>query len=345
MQPLPKRRTMAYTDIDFRYWINGRKQSLPTWGKFYLELGAAVAWENNAGRSLVTALAAPTRAYAAVLIAAGAVIAKAKTADSNLQLSSEDHFKMLSNLPNGTSVILRTGEKADKGKLVGTEGQGNDGTMMIGVQTQNKKGGSLKTWLPPESSLRIQVSPKTWTRLPASAAKARGVDINRSTFISRVFQGEDLWNFFTRSTLDCVILGTAGRLVREATETKLSVGSRGREQSAGSVGDILRIRRLHSEGEAFRSDVIPVNSKHNAKLSGEVVPHLVIFDGAVGFLKWRDDWSHCNWIIVLDRTEPRFEEAVQVVNEEYLSRIRDEKLGLSEPTPPSVDLVAFTVAR
>ena len=337
---------MVHADIDFRYWTNGRKLPLPSWSKFYLQLGAAVAQADNAQRTLVTALAVPTRSYAAILAAAGAIISKAKTADAKRQDSPAAHFEMLSSLPAGTAVILRKSEKAVKGILVGTKDVKNDGTAMIGVQTQSEKGGSLTEWMPVESSPKVQVSSTTWTRLPANLEKSGDVNTSRSEFIAQVFQGADLWTFVTKTTLDCVILGSVGSLVQEATETKLSVGSRGQEASAGTLRDILRIRRLHSHNEeAFRSDILPVNLRNHPMLSEELSPHLVIFDGAVGFLKWRHKWSPCNWVVILDRTEARFREAVQIVNEEYLSRISDVELRLPEPPPLSVELAAFTVGR
>ena len=337
---------MKHADIDFRYWTNGRKLPLPAWSKFYLQLGAAVAQADNAQRTLVTALAVPTRSYAAVLAAAGAVIFKAKTADANRQDSPAAHFEMLSSLPAGTAVTLRKGEKVVKGIFVGTKDTKNDGTAMIGVQTQSRKGGSLTEWLPVGSSPKVQVSSTAWTRLPANSEKAGDVNTSRSEFIAQVFQGADLWNFVTKSTLDCIILGSVGPLVQEATATNLSVGSRGQEASAGTLRDILRIRKLNGKKEeAFRSDIFPVNVRDHAMPSEEISPHLVIFDGSVGFLKWRHKWSHCNWVVILERTEPRFTEAVQIVNEEYLSRISDGELRLPQPPPLSVELVAFTVAR
>ena len=343
---------MVQTDIEFRYWTNGQKLPLPEWGKFYLQLGAAVAQMKNVQECHVTALAVPTRSYAAVLVAGGMIISRGKTTDSETQTSPSDHFKMLGSLPSGTSVILRRGEKAVKGLLVGMKdirvGMGNtnkEGIPMIGVQTQSGKGGSHTEWLPVGSSLKIQISSKVWTRLPANLEKTKDASTSRSDFVSRVFQDADLWNFLTTSTLNCVILGNVGPLVQEATLTKLSVGSRGREASAGTLRDILRIRRLYNNNEAFRSDIFPVNAKSNVMSSEEMVPHLVIFDGSVGFLKWRHNWAHCNWVVILDRTEPRFTEAVQVVNEEYLSRISEGKLKLSDPPPRSVELVTFTSAR
>ena len=222
---------MTQGDVDFRYWSNGRKLPLPGWGEFYLQLGAAVAQEDNPQQSLVTALAVPTRPYAAVLVAAGAIMFKARTTKAKDQFSPAAHFETLSSLPIGTAVILRKGEKGVKGIFVGTRDFKNDGTVMIGVQTQSGKGGSLTEWLPMESSLKVQVSPTAWTRLPANLENAVDVNTSKSEFIGQVFQGADLWNFVTKSTLDCVILGNVGTLVQEATATKLSVGSRGREAS------------------------------------------------------------------------------------------------------------------
>ena len=336
---------MVHADIDFRYWNNGQKHPLPSWGIFYLQLGAAVAQEDNAQRGLVTALAVPTRSYAAVLVAAGAVISKAKTTDTKGQVSPAAHFEMLSSLPDGTGVVLRKGDKAVKGIFVGTKDVKNDGTAMVGVQTQSGKGGSLTEWLPEESSLKVQVSSRTWTRLPANLEKAGDVNTSRSEFIAQVFQGADLWNFVTKSRLECVILGSVGPLVQEATATTVSVGSRGTEAAAGTFGDILRVRRLRGEHEAFRSDILPVNVRDQAMPPKEIQPRLVIFDGTVGFLKWRHNWPHCNWVVILDQTEPRFTEAVQIVNEEYLSRISDGELRLPQPPPLSVELVSFTVAK
>ena len=293
----------------------------------------------------MTALAVPTRNYAAVLVAAGAVIAKVKASDTRRRVSSAAHFEMLSSLPAGTSVLLRKGRKEVKGILVGTKDMNINGTLMIGVQIQNRKGGSLTEWLPPKSSPKVQVSPRAWTQLPADAAKSAGANTSNSKFIRQIFEGMELWDLVTNSSLDCVMLGNVRSLEREARETKLSVGSHGWESSAGSLQDILRVRRLSTTNKAYRSDILSASPRGNAMKSEKMVPQLVIFDGAVGFLKWRDNWSHCNWVVILDRTESRFEEAVQIIDEEHSSRISDAKLKLSAAPPDSVEVVSFTVVR
>ena len=345
IQQVTKTNNDAHIGIEFQYWADDRSLPLPSWGKFFMQLGAAVAEENNPQRSLVTALAVPTRSYAAVLVAAGAIMSMAKAIDRKSHALPRAHFKMLSSLPAGTSVILKKGGKKVKGTLVGVKDVMNDGTEMIGIQIQNKKGGLLTDWLPPKSSHKVQLSSKDWNQLPADVGKSVGVKTSKSEFIARIFEGPDLWNFITHSILDCVILGNVGTLEQEATTTRLSIGAQRRNAAVGTIQDILRLRRLSGTNEAFRSDIFPVNPRNNAMKSEEMTPHVVIFDGAAGFLKWRDKWSHCNWVIVLDRTEPRFAEAVQVVNAEYLNRISEEKLRLPDAPPVSVELISFTVGR
>ena len=310
-----------------------------------MHLGAEAVQDNNDQQRLVIALAVPTRSYAAVLLAVGAIVSNAKTINAAGQVSPESHFEMLCGLPTETSVILREEGKPVKGIFVGTRDFKNDGNLRIGVQIQNSKGGALTTWLSRETSQKVQVSSMPWSRLPKDADNAREVDTSSSEFTSEIFQGIDLWNFVTESSLDCVILGNVGTLEKEATTTKLSIGSRGTEASAGSLQDILRICRLFRNNEAFRSQILSVNSNEHAKLSEGMLPRMVIFDGAVGFLKWRHYWSQSNWVVILDRTETRFLEAVQSVNEEFLSRIDERELNLSNPTPQSVELKAFTVTR
>ena len=345
MKGFPKRLTMVPVNIDFQYLTEGRKLPLPSWVKFYLQLGAVVAQENSVELNGVTALAVPTRPYAAVLVAAGVVVSKATKIGTKRQDSPTSHFEMLASLPRGTSVTVRKGAKLVKGVLVGASDLHSDGKVRIGIRIQSGKGGALTEWLPPDSSPNVQVSTKNWSRLPTDADKAKHVDASVSEFISQVFQGADLGNFVTESTLDCVIVGNLGQLVQEALALKLSVGLQGTEESGGTLRDLLRIRRLCGKSEAFRSDIFPVRTRKNVTLTDGMEPDLVIFDGAYGFLKWRYEWPRCNWVVILDRTDPHFTEAVQLVNEDYLSRISDEKLSVADPPPQSVELVTFTLAK
>ena len=336
---------MVQIDVDFRYWSNGQQLPLPDWGNYYLGLGAAIAQVDRSNRRLVAALAVPTRSQAAVLTAAGVVISGVKAIAERHQDPTSDHFNMLCSLHVGTPVIFRTGTRTDKGVIAGTRLEQGDGKARVGVQTQSRKGGGLTTWIPSQEADRVQVSFIPWGGLPVNPDKARDSGTSRSDFVAQVFQGEGLLNFATKSVLDCAILGSVGLLVREARDIKLSVGALREVTSAGTLHDLLRVRRLLTKGEPFRTEFFPVSKAENSKLSDGNTPHVVVFDGALGFLKWRHYWAHSKWLAILDRTEPRFEEAVQVINEEYLHRIDVEDFGIAGATPAAVDVVSFTVAK
>ena len=342
---------MTQVELDFRYWNNGHKTPLPDWAKYYLDLGATVSLKRDANRRLVTAMAVPTRSHAAILVATGVIISRVKSDTSSRRHTPEEQFEMLSGLPGGTSVILHKGDNTVRGILVGTKVDPSDGIARIGIQrtrgrqtTRGNGEGPLTEWLPPTASLQVEVSSEDWTRLPSNVAGRADAATSRSEFVSRVFQGLDLWNLVTQSSLDCVVLGGVGLLVQEATATKLSVGSRGTAATAGALGDILRVRRLSSENEAFRSDFFPVNSNEHVWRTERLPPGVVIFDGASGFIKWRHKWQQSDWVIILDRTETHFIDAVQLVNDIYLSRTG--KSGeILENRPLPVESVSFTVDR
>jgi hypothetical protein len=86
----------------------GRKK-LPAWGGDLLRLGAAAAVASADDQRLVAALAVPTRAYAATLVALGAVAAHAPrsfnpTRPTDEQL--EHHFQHLCTLRPGATVTV-----------------------------------------------------------------------------------------------------------------------------------------------------------------------------------------------------------------------------------------------
>ncbi len=69
---------------------------------------------------------------------------------------------------------------------------------------------------------------------------------------------------------------------------------------------------------------------------------MTIFDGAVSFLKWRDYWRKSNWIVLLDKTESRFQEAVDLLNQEYIEKRIGESLNENMfSLPEGIEIIAF----
>jgi hypothetical protein len=85
----------------------------------------------------------------------------------------------------------------------------------------------------------------------------------------------------------------------------------------------LKIHRFHKD--SYNSEILPIRQAKPEFLNS-ITPHTVIFDGANTFLKSREYWLKSHNIVLLDRTEPHFQEAVDVINQNYYSRFDDVSL-------------------
>lgn len=56
----------------------------------------------------------------------------------------------------------------------------------------------------------------------------------------------------------------------------------------------------------------------------------VVFDGAAGFLKWGQLWHGRHQVIVLDRTDPYFDDAINAIN----GRFAQDRIGGAVALPP-----------
>src|SRR5262249_16773194 len=105
--------------------------------------------------------------------------------------------------------------------------------------------------------------------------------------------------------------------------------------------DLLQVHRFLNGSEPFRSEICRVNGQAPVFPNNGVIPSSVIFDGATGFIRWRDHLRDSNWIVILDKTDVRFHEAEKIMNQAYLSRIDDKGL-VNLPSPPAgVEVMSF----
>lgn len=99
----------------------------------------------------------------------------------------------------------------------------------------------------------------------------------------------------------------------------------------------LKIHRFHKD--SYNSEILPIR-RAKPEFLNSITPHTVIFDGANAFLKSRDYWLKSHNIVLLDRTEPHFQEAVDVINQNYYSRFDD--VSVKGITPPfGVEHIAY----
>ena len=318
----------------------GEGVPLPDWGNFFIELGRRVAESETDKNRLVVALAIPTRAYAAALTAFGVVLTRATLSSDQIDNTNE-YFERLCNLPQGTPVTF-----FNKGRKLKAFYEGVDkisGKRRLRVRVESCKTGGLTHLIPLEESRNIEIRNTPILNLPK---KQKGRKIAAySKFIEDVLGDEISSTYVEKSQLDCVIIGKRNLLETEITQ--INFASTPSFKKSGVLQDVLRVRNFFStDNQACRSEVFSVTSKKNPRLPDGRVPFVTIFDGASSFIKWRDDWRTSHWIILLDRTEIHFQEAVDIVNQDYLANHIDEEEIPNLPSlPPGVELVIYQEAR
>lgn len=299
---------------------------LPSWACFWTDLGYAVASNETLGIRNVVAAAAPTRAFASVLAAWG--VAKALSASINDE-SSLEHLELLRSLESGTPVTVRVKNQRYRGTLV-----------EVPSAAPMDDGGSIRVQLGPtdfrsitvHQALRVQVD--TGPRSGGNDRVIRRRILPNPEFCARLCPGVDPCHRASVPRLESLILGRSTLVASEVCDFRLAVRRGKGVFEEGTFQDILRVRRFLSEGQPHASEVAPVTSGREPEISNGMRPKVVIFDGALGFLKWRDLWRDAHWIVILDRHEPSFPAAVDELNGEYVTRRSEETSPPRLPVAP-----------
>lgn len=308
-------------------------QPLPSWCSGYIALGQCMARHNQNGTRLVTGLAAPTRAYAAAFTATGYVLARAALAIA--QVDCAEHFQKLCNLPPQTPVTYQENNRILKAIFEGCEE--HDGKRYIVIRVNREH---ARRKVPASLAANIQISEKQFVNLPKHQI---GTALNDVPLLSACKVNFDIGEFCRHSRLEATMIGNRKMLLHELNAPLAAKADNG-EFRIGTLQEVLRIKGRVAAGLGYRANL---RSDREAKVKPDAseIPSLVIFDGAAGFLKWRDAWRGSHWIIILDKTEPRFKEAVDTLNQEYLNnRLEDTPLSLPE-LPAGVDVLAYEEER
>jgi hypothetical protein len=331
------------------YHANGHGwEPLPYWAWFFTALGKAIGEQTQSEVRTIAGLAVPARPYAAALAAAGIVAARAA-----VPFGSSDpykHFEWLSTLPAGTPVCLIESGKEYKGVFVGCTETSYGPRAGVQVEKNIKgAGGGMKRWFPPETATSIRESDKeiSAAKLPKKQGGKTVLSeqdvIKQNRFVQHFLAEANIYEFITSSRLECVIAGHTGLLRQEIKET--AFGSRpphGGEMEQGALQDVLRVSKFSGARDSYRASVVYANSRTLPDLPGNVTPAVVVFDGAAGFLKWRDSFRHSSWIVLIDRTERLAADATDLLNIEYLQyRTEEGSLPETPPVPEGVELTVF----
>jgi hypothetical protein len=301
----PEHRAASGPSLDLYYVTGGGYRPLPDWAKLFLAVGCLLASTDDQHSRLVAGLVLPVRSYAAALTAFGVVATRAYLGDSAADTAA--HFAQLCRLPPGTPVSIQTDRRIKKGKLVGPEEQGGIPGLKVRIGREEDR------WLPYDLSYRIWPRSEALESLPLTQ---HGRSLTPATeFVRNILRDTDTDLYPITSRLDCIIAGSVQILRDEVTQKCFAIRTAGSEFETGSLQDVLRVKKFLKDGEGYRSDILSVHTNTVPKaLTNSGIPAVVVFDGALGFLKWRSSWPRSNLAVLLARTDPRLVEAVQELN-------------------------------
>lgn len=273
----------------------------------------------------------PTRAYAACFVALGAVTAMVQ--ETTNKVDNMEHFENLRNLPVGTPLVYISGKIRKKAVYDGPDLFGGEPRLRIKLE-----GGSIApvTFIAPKDSKMVQETNASIIKLPQNKQKGKEININ-SKFISAFIKGINPLEIAFKSFVHAIIISNSKIITDEISNTYFAV-NRGNKMVKGTLQDVLCVKRLCSE--SYKTEIISVNTRKLPSMNHN--PDVVIFDGGQAFLKWRHCWDKSNIIVLLDRTEPVFIDAVNEFNNRYIHNRLEDEVSLDLPAAPlGVELACF----
>ncbi|BDA71630.1 hypothetical protein CAL7716_057960 [Calothrix sp. PCC 7716] len=323
------------TNVDIYFSENNQLIALPDWGIFFIKIGRWVAEEANQKYQHVIALSIPARNYAASLVALGVVLAK--SANYSRNISNQAKFDKFCNLREGRRVAFCSNNEWIEACFDGVCREYQEPRIRIRVKSdtvtnrRNQQGKPDTTHFISKENINnvtLISNRNNVNNIPVNIAKP--IVVNK--FLSCCLKNNCGIHFYTKAQLDCHIIGNIKELEDEITKASFACRLSSNRFEKGTLQDVLRVRNfLSSDTYAYRTEIISSFSNTLPEVSKK--PFVSIFDGALGFTKWRDDYPNCHQIVLLERTEKRFNDAATIINSEYINRINTETIQ-NFPLPP-----------
>lgn len=307
----------------------------PEWARFLVSLGLGIG-SAPGQQPLVAAVALPTRSLAATLTLLGSSVASAA---QFCPPDPQERFNWLASLPVGTAVAIHDPQSGTKqrGILQGCDNKAE--IPIIRIRVSDSRRGNRVRGLPAGLVSRIEVLTDNGS-YQSQYGSRRTIPV-APLLLSCMDAVSGYW--YTNTTaVETIVLGRKGVTHSDVLETPIAIDDGNGNLVEGCPQDFVRLRI--NDRSAYRSHVISPGFRKQSMYSRIVRPKLVVFDGASGFLRSRHHWRNAHWIILLDRTEWQFEEAVKEINEIYIQR-REGYIprirGLPNP-PGGTELMLFS---
>ena len=302
----------------------GSREDLPCWARFLIEVGLVAGRTPVDGRRCTIALLLPTRAYAAALCATGAALA---SHEAEASVSAAAHFRALGGLDPGAPVRLQI-KRRGKWRVVPGSFRGVTGD---GQRIRIGHGDGEMTQLP--AALSWRVNPAASPSATASPKRGKARILAVSPFTEAILSQSGALQFAAGGNAASLIIGSRKHIEMEMQHRAFAArGAAGSSTAAGMLDDIARLQNRAGAGAAYRTAIHPPYGT-----SGKVpadVPPVVIFDGANGYLNFRDRFRSSHAIVLLDRTEPQIGNAAYQIQGDYDQRRLDGGAPLLLPPVP-----------
>jgi hypothetical protein len=163
-----------------------------------------------------------------------------------------------------------------------------------------------------------------------------------STFSLFFVNKSQALDFALKDRLEHAIVGNAKILKAELKEQIFAV----KVDNQFVEGRLSAVIRGSFDGEKSRScrtRILSSRSRNVDAILKQEMPLFTVFDGALAFLKWGNCSYSGHRVVVLDMTQPQFQEAVTTLTDVYTSRRTKVELEfrLKTKLPPSMDVIAF----
>ena len=326
-------KSSIYSDLYFK--DEGDWHNISEWARYFIAVGEELAFAPRDDNRIITTMILPTRAFACAFIGLGIVLADETRQSQN----TCEHFEKLFDSPVDTPVVYchETGKRY-KGRLRHPKDFNNE--LFVGVQIQNMDGGRLTEYIAESDAWRVQLADHAG-KLPKKQG-GRNVQVADQFISSFLGSADHAAEFSLRSKLACVLVGRKNILENEICRTPAMIGAKMNQSVEGKMQDILRVRSFASPNFQYRSTLLSIGPRPPATELLKNVEIATIFDGASGFLKWGSMWRRCHQVIVLDRSEPYLDDAVQEIKEKFSQDQSGGETSLPDcEPPPGVEVFAF----
>ncbi|MEK3968413.1 hypothetical protein [Paenibacillus sp. FSL H7-0323] len=311
---------------------------IPDWSTFFINLGKELALRNTGNKRWTAALTLPAKEYIASFIGVG--ILSSVFIKSSADDLLEDHFQNISSLEKYTPVWYRKNKRILKAVFLGVADF--QGEQRLLIQTQSTKAGGLTEYISKKNALEIQLNPNEKQRLPNNQ-KGRFMTVE-SRLTDAVFGVHSQALLKQPKTRICFV-GGKEQLESEIT-TRMFAIYEDNQMIKGSLNDLLRVRQFQHSVDPYQSQFVSSLARKNETDLNLTSTSIVIYSGSNGFLNWKEDFQYTNSIVVLDRSEPQFEFAVEEINNKYIQSNRTPFLKLDlEAMPGGIELLYWEETR